>query len=106
MPTLKEPELDQVLAFCAEDPVERVFLEDVARRGLGRFFAVADGADKLTSLCHAGANIVPSGRGSGVYAPVAAEARSPMIIGDAEAVTEPWEPARDLLPAARADRPK
>ena len=32
-----EPTLQQILAFCAEDPVERVFLEDVARRGLGRF---------------------------------------------------------------------
>ena len=32
-----EPTLEQILAFCAEDPVERVFLEDVARRGLGRF---------------------------------------------------------------------
>jgi len=27
---LKEPELDEILAFCAEDPVERVFLEDIA----------------------------------------------------------------------------
>ena len=36
-----EPTLAQILAFCAEDPVERVFLEDVARRGLGRFTAVA-----------------------------------------------------------------
>ena len=31
-----EPTRDQVLAFCAQDPVERVFLEDVARRGLGQ----------------------------------------------------------------------
>ena len=34
---LIEPALDEILAFCAEDPIERVFLEDVARRGLGRF---------------------------------------------------------------------
>src|SRR5947199_10263071 len=34
-----EPSLDQILDFCAEDPVERVFLEDVARRRLGRFTA-------------------------------------------------------------------
>ena len=44
-----EPSLTQILAFCAEDPVERVFLEDVARRGLGRFAGArrrraADGA--------------------------------------------------------------
>ena len=42
----------QVLAFCAEDPVERVFLEDVARRGLGRFTSVADRSGRLTALCH------------------------------------------------------
>jgi hypothetical protein len=29
-----EPRLPQILDFCAEDPVERVFLEDVARRRL------------------------------------------------------------------------
>ncbi len=33
MPQLVEPELDRILAYTAEDPVERVFLEDVARRG-------------------------------------------------------------------------
>jgi hypothetical protein len=26
VPALKEPELDEILAFCAQDPVERVFL--------------------------------------------------------------------------------
>ena len=41
--TVVEPTREQVLEFCAHDPVERVFLEDVARRGLGRFAAVADG---------------------------------------------------------------
>ena len=35
-----EPRLSQILEFCAEDPVERVFLEDVARRRLGRFTGV------------------------------------------------------------------
>jgi len=57
MPQLKEPTLDEILAFCAEDPVERVFLEDVARRGLGRFTAV-DGGSGLAALCHVGSNIV------------------------------------------------
>ena len=38
--TLIEPTHEQVLDFCGRDPVERVFLEDVARRGLGRFYAV------------------------------------------------------------------
>ena len=103
--TLIEPTDEQVLDFCAEEPVERVFLEDVARRGLGRFFAVADGGGKLTSLCHAGANLVPSGRGCGAYAPIAHDAHSRMIIGEANAVGELWDAARHLLPAAREDRP-
>ena len=36
-PKLVDPTREQILRFCAEDPIERVFLEDVARRGLGRF---------------------------------------------------------------------
>ena len=58
---VKRPRLTQVLAFCEEDPIERVFLEDVARRGLGRFAGLRDGG-RLTALCHLGANVVPSGR--------------------------------------------
>src|SRR6266545_3813265 len=57
---LSEPTLDQILDFCAEDPIERVFLEDVARRGFARFRAVeSDG--RLAALCYFGANVVPSG---------------------------------------------
>ena len=33
---LTDPALDAILAFCAGDPIERVFLEDVARRGFAR----------------------------------------------------------------------
>ena len=69
-----EPPLEQVLAFCAEDPVERVFLEDVARRGLGRFAGVEQDG-RLVALCHTGANLVPSGRGCGVFADVAVACR-------------------------------
>ena len=47
-----EPLLEQILAFCAEDPVERVFLEDVARRRLGRFTGFSDNG-RLDALCHA-----------------------------------------------------
>ena len=55
-----DPTLDEILAFCAEEPIERVFLEDIARRGLGRFSALErDG--RLVALCHVGANVVPSG---------------------------------------------
>ena len=56
------PSLEQVLEFCEREPVERVFLEDVARRGLGRFVATVDGS-RIEALCHVGANLVPSGPG-------------------------------------------
>ena len=103
--TVFEPSREQVLEYCARDPIERVFLEDVARRGLGRFSAVADPAGSLTCLCHAGANVVPSGPGSAAFAPVAAEAHARMIIGELGAVSELWREARELLPTAREDRP-
>jgi RimJ/RimL family protein N-acetyltransferase len=101
---LKEPELDEILAFCAEDPVERVFLEDIARRGLGRFTGLeADG--RLAALCHAGSNIVPSGRGCEVFAEVATGASGRMIIGEEEAVSALWEAASKQMPSPREDRP-
>jgi RimJ/RimL family protein N-acetyltransferase len=103
--TVFEPSREQVLAFCARAPVERVFLEDVARRGLGRFYGVADASGSLASLCHAGANVVPSGVGTGAFATVAGASRARMIIGELDAVGELWETARDLLPTAREDRP-
>ena len=85
-----EPRLEEVLDFCAEEPVERVYLEDVARRGLGRFVATeADG--KLEALCHVGANVVPSGAGCAVFARAARSGRARMIIGEERAVGELWE---------------
>jgi RimJ/RimL family protein N-acetyltransferase len=101
---VKRPELDEVLAFCDEDPIERVFLADVAQRGLGRFAALRDG-DRLVALCHLGANIVPSGTGTGLFAELAARARPRMLIGDESAVSELWKAARDHLPAVKEDRP-
>ena len=86
MASVIEPTLEQVLEFCARDPVERVFLEDVARRGFGRFVAVADVGGSLVSLCHLGANLVPSGDGCGVFADVAAGSASKMIIGNEQSV--------------------
>jgi ribosomal protein S18 acetylase RimI-like enzyme len=82
-----------------------VFLEDVARRGLGRFVAVEDGRGTLTDLCHVGTNLVPSGPGCGVFSASAAEGSSRMVIGEAGAVTALWEAARDRLPRPREDRP-
>ena len=99
-----EPELDQILAFCAEDPVERVFLEDVARRRLGRFTAFGENGS-LSALCHVGANVVPSGAACGRFADVAARGRARIIIGDERAVTELWAEMARLMPQPRDDRP-
>ena len=104
MATLKEPELDEILAFCAEDPVERVFLEDIARRGLGRFMALAPNG-RLTALCHAGANLVPSGVGCDAFAEVVDDWRARMIIGEQGAVSELWEAAQPRLPSPRPSTP-
>jgi RimJ/RimL family protein N-acetyltransferase len=101
---LNEPSRTEILRYCADDPVERVFLEDVARRGLGRFTgAVEEGS--LVALCHTGANVVPSGRGCGVFADEAVRARARMLIGEQRAVSELWEAVRRKLPRPREDRP-
>jgi GNAT superfamily N-acetyltransferase len=99
-----DPTVDQILDFCAEDPVERVFLEDVARRRLGRFTAFAE-ADRLTALCHVGANVVPSGTGCGRFAQAASRGRARMIIGDERAVDELWAELSQYVPSPRDDRP-
>jgi RimJ/RimL family protein N-acetyltransferase len=99
-----EPPLEQILRYCAEDPVERVFLEDVARRRLGRFAGVEEDG-RLVALCHTGANVVPSGRGCGVFADVTVRAGARMLIGEQQAVSDLWETARHKLPAPREDRP-
>lgn len=98
------PSLGQILDFCAEDPVERVFLEDIARRGLGRFSALAR-EGRLVALCHVGANVVPSGDGCGAFADAAARGQARMIIGEEGAVDELWEVAHRRLPRPRDDRP-
>ncbi len=103
--TLLEPTPQQVLEFCARDPIERVFLEDVARRGYGRFVATEDEGGSLVALCHLGANLVPSGYGCGVFAEAAADCTSKMMIGDERAVGELWRKAEGLMATPRADRP-
>ena len=103
MPPLTRPRLGQILDFCAEDPVERIFLEDVARRGLGRFLArVRDG--RVTALCHLGASIVPAGDDCGVFADASVRGGAAMIIGLERAVDELWAAAHDRLPEPRDDR--
>ncbi len=99
-----DPTHDQLLEYCAADPIERVFLEDAVRRGFGKFVGVADAAGVLVGLCHAGANLVPSGERCEELADVAARSQARMIIGAAGAVTALWEAARDRLPEAREDR--
>ena len=104
MAQLLEPSLDQILRYCAADPVERVFLEDVARRGLGRFVGLAESGE-LVALCHTGANVVPSGRDCGAFADVAVRARARMLIGEQGAVDALWREASRRLPKPREDRP-
>ncbi len=101
---LIEPKREQILRFCARDPVERVFLEDVARRRLGRFVGAAEDGD-LRALCHLGVNVVPSGDGCGVFAREASRAAPRMLIGETRAVSELWDAARSELPRPREDRP-
>jgi uncharacterized protein len=101
---LSEPTVEQVLAFCAEDPIERVFLEDVARRGYARFRAV-ERQDGLAALCYFGANVVPSGRGCEAFADETAARGTRMIIGRERSVDELWAAAQPVMPKPREDRP-
>jgi hypothetical protein len=100
-----EPTTDQIVRFCARDPVERVFLEDVGRRAYGRFAGVVGGDGELRALCHLGTNVVPSGTGCAAFAGLAARTAPRMLIGEAGAVTELWEAAHRRLGRAREDRP-
>jgi uncharacterized protein len=81
-----------------------VFLEDIARRGLGRFSAVAED-DRLVALCHVGANVVPSGERCGSFADATARGQARMIIGEERAVDELWAEASPAMPRPRDDRP-
>ena len=101
---LVEPTVEQILAYCAEDPIERVFLEDVARRGLARFRAV-EGDGGLAALCYFGANIVPSGSGCDAFAGEAVARGTRMIIGNERAVSDLWSAAGSSMPTPREDRP-
>jgi uncharacterized protein len=103
-PVLIDPTLDQILAFCAGDPIERVFLEDAARRGHARFRAV-QGENGLDALCYFGANVVPSGHGCEAFADDTASRGTRMIIGNEAAVTELWGSAEQVMPRPREDRP-
>ena len=107
MQTVVAPTLEQVLDFCAADPVERVFLEDVARRRLGRFAATAGDDGRLRALCHVGTNLVPSGEHCTAFAGVVRDnaPRIRMLIGEERAVDELWEASAASLPPPKDDRP-
>jgi hypothetical protein len=99
-----EPTLDQILAYCDEAPVERVFLEDVARRGNGRFAGIERPDGTLQALCHLGTNVVPSGAGCGAFGSLAEKAAPRMLIGEQAAVTDLWQHSGRRLGRAREDR--
>lgn len=105
MSILVEPTRTELLRFCREDPVERVFLEDVARRGQGRFAGVRGAGGALQAVCHLGTNIVPSGSGCGAFAALAAKTAPRMLIGEAGAVSDLWDAARPRFGEPREDRP-
>jgi hypothetical protein len=97
------PDRRALLEFCAEDPIERVFIEDLVRRGGGRLSAIGDG-ERLLAVAHVGVNVVPSGRGCGAFAGLV-DSRARMIIGGEAAVGELWEAVSGDRPAPREDRP-
>ncbi len=100
-----EPSTQQILRFCAASPIERVFLEDVARRAQGRFAALPGRDGELTALCHYGSNVVPSGSGCEAFADLARKSGVRMLIGEEGAVSALWEGARRRLSPPRLDRP-
>jgi ribosomal protein S18 acetylase RimI-like enzyme len=97
------PDGRALLEFCAEEPIERVFLEDLVRRGGGRVVAVGDDG-RIDGVAHIGVNVVPSGRGCAAFADLI-DSRSRMIIGDEAPVGELWNAAASHLPKPREDRP-
>jgi uncharacterized protein len=101
---LVEPSTDQVLAYCADEPVERVFLEDVARRGTSHFAALEREDGSLQALCHLGTNVVPSGDGCEGFAELTSRASPRMLIGERRAVGDLWGASRRKLGRAREDR--
>ena len=81
-----------------------MFLEDIARRGLGRFSGLRrDG--RLVALCHVGANVVPSGESCAAFADATVRGQARMIIGEERAVDELWGEVRGRMPKPRDDRP-
>jgi GNAT superfamily N-acetyltransferase len=62
-------------------------------------------AGGLVGLCHVGANVVPSGKGTGAFADAVVQGHARMIIGEESAVDELWADVRRRMPSPRDDRP-
>ena len=97
------PDRRALLEFCAENPIERVFIEDLVRRGGGRLTAVGNG-ERIFGVAHIGVNVVPSGDGCEAFAELV-DSRSRMIIGDEAAVGQLWDAVARSLRKPREDRP-
>jgi hypothetical protein len=97
------PDRRALLEFCAENPIERVFIEDLVRRGGGRLSAVGNG-ERIAGVAHIGVNVVPSGDGCEAFAELV-DSRSRMIIGDEAAVGQLWDAVAGSLRKPREDRP-
>jgi RimJ/RimL family protein N-acetyltransferase len=104
MRVLAVPDLGRILEFCAEDPVERVLLEDIARRGLGRFAGLREDG-RLAAVCHVGANLIPAGDGCAAFAEHALDGKARMMIGADRAVGDLWGAIQGRMPRPRDDRP-
>jgi GNAT superfamily N-acetyltransferase len=97
------PDRSALLDFCAQDPIERVFIEDLVRRGGGRLSASGEGG-RIAAVAHIGVNVVPSGQGCDAFAELV-DSKAKMIIGDEAAVGELWDAVAGELPQPREDRP-
>ena len=94
MARLRRPELEQILAFCAEDPVERVFLEDIARRGARALHRGGGAGRAAVGALPRRCERRPRGPGCGVFAEAVRRGSPRMLIGEERAVGELWEAAR------------
>ena len=105
MRVLGERDRDEVLALCDRDPVLNVFVAsrlragglDPVRLGAQVWGYQADG--RITSVCYAGANLVPVGASLDAIAAFAGRARTQgrrcsSLVGPADAVGELWRQLR------------
>jgi uncharacterized protein len=113
---LDDRDLPEVLAICGTDPVANVFVEsrvrsfglDPGRLGAQMWGHAPDG--RLTSMCYAGANLVPVNADSVAIAAFADRAlrygrRCSSLVGPAAQIGELWAHLRPVWGPARDVRP-